>query len=57
MPGPEVQQKSKTSWRGKLHKPMLPFQRRTVWRSGWGHGMMLLPTLLEVDTMIRKIPT
>jgi 6-O-methylguanine DNA methyltransferase-like protein len=58
MPGLKVQWKSRTSWRAKLHKPMLPklvpvpdgMARRL------GHGMMLIPTALEVDAMIRKIP-
>jgi alkylated DNA nucleotide flippase Atl1 len=58
MPGFKVQWKSKTSWRAKLHKPMLPklvpvpdgMARRL------GHGMMLIPAALEVDAMIRKIP-
>ena len=58
MSGPKVQWKSKISWRAKLHKPMLPklvavpdgMARRL------GHGMMLIPTALEVDAMIRKIP-
>jgi alkylated DNA nucleotide flippase Atl1 len=58
MPGSEVQRRSKTSWRAKLHRPMLPklipvpdgMVRRL------GHGMMLIPTALEVDAMIRKIP-
>ena len=58
MPGSKVQWKSKTSWRAKLQKPMLPklvpvpdgMARRL------GHGIMLIPTALEVDAMIRKIP-
>ena len=58
MPGPRVQWKSKTSWRAKLHKPMQP--KLVPVPDGMakrlGHGMMLIPTALEVDAMIRKIP-
>lgn len=58
MSGSKVQRKSKTSWRAKLHKPMLP--KLVPVRDGMarrvGHGMMLIPTALEVDAMIRKIP-
>jgi len=58
MPGLKVQWKSKTSWRAKLHKPMQP--RLVLVPEGMakrlGHGMMLIPTALEVDAMIRKIP-
>jgi len=58
MPGLKVQWKSKTSWRAKLHKPMQP--KLVPVPDGMakrlGHGMMLIPTALEVDAMIRKIP-
>jgi alkylated DNA nucleotide flippase Atl1 len=58
MPGPKVVWKSKTSWRAKLHKPVLPklvpVPERMAKRLG--SGMMLVPTALEVDAMIRKIP-
>jgi len=58
VPGAKVAWKSKTSWRAKLHKPMQPklvpvpegMTRRL------GDGMMLIPTALEVDAMVRKIP-
>src|SRR5271169_1228459 len=58
MPGAKVAWKSKTSWRAKLYKPTMPklvpvsdgLARRL------GHGMMLIPTALEVDAMVRKIP-
>ena len=58
MPSAKVAWKPRTSWRAKLHKPMLPklvpvpdgMARRL------GHGMMLIPTALEVDAMVRKIP-
>jgi alkylated DNA nucleotide flippase Atl1 len=58
MPAVKLRWKTKTSWRAKLHKPMQPklvpvpdgMARRL------GHGMMLIPTALEVDAMIRKIP-
>ena len=55
---PSVREKSKTSWRAKLHKPMrpklVPISDRMAKR--FGHGMMLIPTALELDAMIRKIP-
>jgi alkylated DNA nucleotide flippase Atl1 len=58
MPGPKVVWKSKTSWCAKLHKPMLP--KLVPVPEGMakrlGSGMMLIPTALEVDAMIRKIP-
>jgi len=58
MPGRKVQWKSKTSWRAKLHKPMQP--KLVPVPDGMakrlGHGMMLIPTALELDAMIRKIP-
>jgi alkylated DNA nucleotide flippase Atl1 len=48
----------KISWRAKLHKPMQPklvavpegMEKRL------GRGIMLIPTALEVDAMVRKIP-
>ena len=58
MPSSKVQWKSSTSWRAKLHKPVQP--RLIPVPDGMakrlGHGMMLIPTALEVDAMIRKIP-
>src|SRR6516225_9460934 len=58
MPGPKAQWKTKTSWRAKLHKPMqpklVPISNGMAKR--FGHGMMLIPTALELDAMIRKIP-
>jgi len=58
MPGPKAQWKTKTSWRAKLYKPMrpklVPISNGMAKR--FGHGMMLIPTPLEVDAMIRKIP-
>jgi alkylated DNA nucleotide flippase Atl1 len=58
MPGPNVAWKSKTSWRAKLHKPKLP--KLVPVPEGMakrlGSGMMLIPTALEVDAMVRKIP-
>jgi alkylated DNA nucleotide flippase Atl1 len=58
MPGAKVLWKSKTSWRAKLHKPVLP--RLVPVPEGMakrlGSGMMLIPTALELDAMIRKIP-
>jgi alkylated DNA nucleotide flippase Atl1 len=58
MPGAKVAWKSKTSWRAKLHKPMLP--KLVPVPEGMakrlGSGMMLIPTALEVDAMVRKIP-
>lgn len=58
MPGSKVQWKSKTSWRAKLHKPTLPklLSVPDGMAKRLGHGMMLIPTALEVDAMIRKIP-
>jgi hypothetical protein len=58
MPGSNVAWKSKTSWRAKLHKPMLPKLMRVPegLAKRLGSGMMLIPTALEVDAMIRKIP-
>ena len=58
MPVSKVRWRTKTSWRAKLHKPMLP--KLVAVPEGMakrlGHGMMLIPTALEVDAMIRKIP-
>lgn len=58
MPAPRVQWKSPTTWRAKLHKPMraklLPVSE--AMKKRLGAGMMLIPTALEVDAMIRKIP-
>jgi 6-O-methylguanine DNA methyltransferase, DNA binding domain len=53
-----VRERSKTSWRAKLHKPMrpklVPISDNMAKR--FGHGMMLIPTALELDAMIRKVP-
>ena len=58
MPGPQVPWKTRTSWRAKLHKPiqpkLVPISEGMAKR--FGHGMMLIPTALQVDAMIRKIP-
>ena len=58
MPDSEVAWKTRTSWRAKLHKPgspkLVPVPEGMAKRLG--HGMMLIPTALEVDAMIRKIP-
>src|SRR3974377_178083 len=58
MPRPKVRWNSRTSWRAKLHKPtqpkLVPISEGMAKRLG--HGMMLIPTALEVDAMIRKIP-
>jgi alkylated DNA nucleotide flippase Atl1 len=58
MPDLRVEWKSKTSWRAKLHKPMLPKLVRVPdgMAKRLGHGMMLIPTALELDAMVRKIP-
>jgi alkylated DNA nucleotide flippase Atl1 len=46
------------SWRAKLHKPsgpkLVPISDGLAKRLG--RGLMLIPTALQVDTMIRKIP-
>lgn len=57
MPGPRVQWKTKTSWRAKLHKPALPRLVRVPdgMATRLGDGIMLIPTALEVDAMVRKI--
>ncbi len=54
----QVQWKSRTSWRVKLHKPVLPklVPISDAMAKRFGHGLMLIPTALEVDAMIRKIP-
>ena len=58
MPGIKSAWKSKPSWRAKLHKPMLP--KLVPVPEGMakrlGCGMMLIPTPLEIDAMVRKIP-
>lgn len=58
MPDPKVPWISRTSWRAKLHKPMqpklVPISDGLAKRLG--HGMMVIPTALELDAMIRKIP-
>jgi alkylated DNA nucleotide flippase Atl1 len=55
---PQVQGKSRTSWRAKLHKPMRPklVPISDGMAKRFGHGMMLIPTALQLDAMIRKIP-
>jgi alkylated DNA nucleotide flippase Atl1 len=58
MPDPRAVWKSKTSWRAKLHKQALP--KLVPVPEGMtkrlGEGMMLIPTALQIDAMIRKIP-
>lgn len=58
MSSAEVGWKPKASWRAKLLKPTLP--KLVPVPEGMtkrlGRGMMLIPTALEVDAMIRKIP-
>ena len=58
MQGPKVVRRSRTSWGAKLHKPMLP--KLVPVPEGMakrlGGGMMLIPTALEIDAMVRKIP-
>src|SRR5271157_6224467 len=58
MPGAKVAWNSRTSWRAKLYKPTMP--KLVPVPDGMakrlGHGMMLIPTALEVDAMVRKIP-
>lgn len=58
MPASKVQWRSRTSWRAKLHKPTLPklVPVPDSMTKRLGCGMMLIPTALEVDAMIRKIP-
>lgn len=55
---PRVQWKTRTSWRAKLHKPqrpkLVPISDGMARR--FGQGIMLIPTAMEVDAMIRKIP-
>lgn len=57
MPGAKVLWKPKTSWRAKLHKrvqpKLVPVPEGMAKRLG--SGMMLIPTALEVDAMVRKI--
>jgi len=54
----EVPWKQKMSWRAKLHKPTLPklVPISDAMAKRFGHGIMLVPTALELDAMIRKIP-
>jgi hypothetical protein len=49
---------SSKSWREKLEKEMQPklVEVPEKWASRIGHGRMLVPTPLLVDTTIRKIP-
>src|SRR6516225_2879522 len=55
---PRAQWKTRTSWRAKLHKPMrpkpVPISDHMAKR--FGSGIMLIPTALEADAVIRKIP-
>ena len=55
---PSVREKSRTSWRAKLHKAMRPklVPISDSMAKRFGHGLMLIPTALELDAMIRKIP-
>ena len=49
--------KSRTSWREKLEKPQEPKLVKVPPRmSQFGKGMMLIPTPMLVDNLIRKIP-
>jgi hypothetical protein len=52
----KVRWKTRTSWRAKLHKPTLPKLVPMPDARAKRLGMMLIPTALEVDGMIRKIP-
>jgi alkylated DNA nucleotide flippase Atl1 len=54
----QVRWMSKTSWRAKLHKPIRPklVPISDAMAKRFGHGVMLIPTALELDAMIRKIP-
>ena len=58
MPAVKLQWRTRASWLAKLHKPVQP--KLVPVPDGMtkrlGHGMMLIPTALEVDAMIRKIP-
>ena len=58
MPVARVVLRSKTSWRAKLHKQALPklVPIPDAMVDRLGSGMMLIPTALEIDAMIRKIP-
>src|SRR5271169_801835 len=58
MPGASVLWKARISWRAKLHKPALPklVPVPEAMTARLGSGMMLIPTALEVDAMVRKIP-
>jgi len=55
---PRAQWKTRTSWRAKLHKPIRPkpVPISDSMEKRFGSGIMLIPTALEVDAMIRKIP-
>src|SRR3974377_2472959 len=58
MPKAAVRWKARTSWRVKLHKPtkpkLVPLPEAQAKRRG--PGRMRIPTALQVDAMIRKIP-
>jgi alkylated DNA nucleotide flippase Atl1 len=58
MPETNIRWKTKSSWRAKLQKPkrpkLVPISDAMAKRLG--HGMMVIPTALEVDAMVRKIP-
>src|SRR5215469_6258689 len=58
MSTPGGRRKLRNSWRAKLRKPSLP-RLQAVPESmvkRLGPGLMIIPTALEVDAMIRKIP-
>jgi len=58
MPATKIRSRSRTSWRAKLHRPMQPklVPISDAMAKRFGRGMMLIPTALEVDAMVRKIP-
>ena len=58
MPANKPGCKPKTSWRAKLQKPMQPklVPISVAMARRLGRGMMVIPTALEVDAMVRKIP-
>jgi hypothetical protein len=43
--------KTKTSWREKLEKP----QERQIKPGPPGRGMMLIPTALDIDGIVRRV--
>ena len=49
--------KSKTSWREKLEKPQLPkLVQIPPKMSRFGKGIMLIPTPMLVDELVRRVP-